>query len=66
MNHKHPIGTQFIYRKVLCTVSDLHTTYNHKGEVVSITYCATHQFLNQTVEECEIVETTVSKGLVTK
>lgn len=50
----------------ICTVKDVHTTYNLDGEIVSITYLATHQFMGQTVTDRNVCETTIAMGLIEK
>ena len=47
----------------LCTITDIHTTFNLAGELVKTRYVATHQFLGQTVTESDIVATTVARGI---
>lgn len=65
--HRFPIGTQFMTRgKVphLCTVVDLLTTLNSKGEVVKLRYVATHKLIGQTVTDYDVCETSIVVGLV--
>lgn len=61
-----PIGTTFTPRggKTLreYTVTDVWTTTNAKGEVVRLRYVATHKFLGQTVEDCDVCDTTIARG----
>ena len=47
-----------------CTVIDVHTTFNLAGELVSIGYVATHEFLGQTVTDRNVCETTIAMGLI--
>lgn len=64
---KYPIGTKFKTRGKaprLCTVIDILRTYNHAGELVSIRYVATHDFLGQKVIDLDVPETTISMGIV--
>lgn len=64
---RYPIGQKYRKRGKgyhLCTVTDVHTTFNSKGEVVKQRYVATHELLGQTIVETDIVETTISMGLV--
>lgn len=66
---KFPIGTQYETRgkvKRLCTVIDILRTYNIAGELVSIRYVASHDFMGQTVLNRDVVETTIAMGLVSK
>ena len=48
----------------VCTVNDVHTTYNLAGEVVSIAYLASHELLGQTVIDRDVCETTIAMGLI--
>jgi hypothetical protein len=62
----YTIGTQYLsYGKfpVLCTISDILTTFNSKGDLVGTRYEATHLFLGQTVSETNIVAPTISRGI---
>ncbi len=62
----HTIGTQYLSHgkhPVLCTISDILTTFNSKGDLVSTRYEATHQFLGQVVSETNIVAPTIAKGI---
>ena len=64
--HRFPIGTQYTTRgknPLLCTVVDHLTTTNGAGEVVARRYVATHQFCGQTVRDCDVVDTTIARGL---
>jgi hypothetical protein len=61
------IGTQFKTRGKhprLCTIIDIHRTYNSKDELVRVGYVATHDFNGQTVMERDICATTIKMGLV--
>jgi hypothetical protein len=57
-------GTSFKTGNLLCTVSDVLTTYNLAGEPVKQRYLATHQFIGQTVTDHDVCETTIARGLV--
>jgi len=62
----HTVGTQYLSHGKypnLCTISDILTTYNSKGELVSTRYEATHVFLGAIVSETNIVAPTVAKGV---
>ena len=48
---------------VLCTVIDVHTTYNVNGEHVRTRYVASHVFCGQIVKEYDIPEATIARGL---
>ena len=47
----------------LCTVVDIHYTYNLQGELVKKRYIATHQFMGQTVKG-EYPVVSIQRGLV--
>jgi len=64
---QYQIGQQFKTRgKVsrVCTVTDILRTYNAAGELVKIRYVATHEFAGQIVIDHDVVETTISMGLI--
>lgn len=60
------IGTRFIRRnskrKDIETVVDILTTTNLKGEIVSVRYVATHEFMGQIVTDSDIVKTTILRS----
>jgi len=63
----YPIGTRFMTNgrhPRLCTVTDVLRTYNSKGELVRLRYVATHELLGQPVTDCDVVATTIAKGLL--
>lgn len=49
-----------------CTVTDILKTYNAVGELVSIRYVSTHQFMGRTVTNHDVVETTIARGAVSE
>ena len=63
---RFPIGTEFIkrgkYRRDLCAVEDILTTYNAAGEMVRRTYLCSHEFLGQRIRH-EEGETTILRAL---
>ena len=64
---KYPIGTQYMpMRKnsYVCTIIDIHKTYNNKGDLVKTTYVATHEFCGQTITESDVNETTIARGIM--
>ena len=66
---KYSIGTQYRSRgKVqrVCTVVDILKTYNVAGELVSIRYVSSHDFMGQIVLDRDVVETTILMGLISK
>jgi hypothetical protein len=65
--HRFPIGTQFTTsgkHPRVCTVTDRWTVTNEAGEVVRVSYVATHVFMGQPVTERDICETTVARNQV--
>lgn len=65
---KYKIGQTYISRgkaKHSCTVVDILKTYNSKDELVKIRYVATHKLLGQIVTDNDVVETTITMGLLT-
>lgn len=61
------IGTQFNTRGKcprLCTVTDILSTYNAKGELVEVRYIAEHTVMGQTVVDRNVCRTTILMGLV--
>jgi len=50
-------------RKDVCTVVDIHKTYNNAGELVKTRYVATHVFMGQTVYDYDVVATTIQRAL---
>jgi hypothetical protein len=64
---QYKIGTQYYSsgkNKRLCTVTDILTTYNHRGEKVKIRYVASHEFLGQLVTDYDVCETSIKRGRV--
>lgn len=47
-----------------CTVVDIWRTLNAAGEIVRIRYVATHEFMGQTLTDCDVVEMSISMGLL--
>lgn len=67
MTARYPLGTMFRTRHKhprLCTVTDILKTYNNAGELVKIRYVATYGFMNQIVTDSDVVETTITMGIV--
>lgn len=64
---KYPIGMKFKTRHKsprLCTIVDIHKTYNSKGELVRSVYVTEHEFMGQVVREQNVVQTTIDMGLM--
>jgi hypothetical protein len=47
-----------------CIVTDIHKTYNSKGELVKTSYVAEHEFLGQLVKSHDLARATIIRGLV--
>lgn len=63
----YPIGTQFKTRHKnprLCTVIDIHTTYDSNGVVVKTRYVSSHDCLGQQVVDYDVVQTTIDMGKI--
>lgn len=63
------IGTKFMTRDRFpkeCTVTDILTTRNSRGEVVGITYEAVHEFCGQRVTDRNVCQVTIARGLITQ
>lgn len=64
---KYAIGTKFKTRgkrQDICEVVDVLKTYNSAGELVSVRYVATHDFMGQKVTNRDVVATTIAMGLL--
>ena len=62
----YPIGTQYMpMRKntYVCTITDIHKTYNNNGDLVKTSYVATHEFCGQTITDNDVIETTIARGI---
>ena len=66
------IGKQYKARvphskhKKLCTVIDVHTTYNKDGEKVKTRYVSEHDFLGQKIIDRDVALTTILMNEVTQ
>ena len=49
-----------------CTVTDILTTRDSKGDLVAIRYVSIHNFCGQMVADNDVVETTIARGLVSE
>lgn len=56
-----PLGNK---HKRLCTVSDIHKTYNAKNELVKTSYVAFHLFNGQIVTENDTCKVTIQRGII--
>jgi hypothetical protein len=63
---KYPIGTKFIPRGLdsIHEVIDYHITNNSKGELVQERYVSNHVFMGQEIKTYNIIETTISRGIL--
>jgi len=62
----YSIGTQYMpMRKntYVCTITDIHKTYNNNGDLVKTSYVATHEFCGQTITECDVPNSTIARGI---
>ena len=62
---RFPIGTVYTTRgrhPRCCTVTDIITAYNSRGELVSTRYVATHELMGRIITEHGICETTIAMG----
>lgn len=63
---RYSIGQQYKTRgkhPVVCTIVDIHRTYNNAGELVKLRYVSTHEFMGQTLTDYEVVDATVARGI---
>jgi hypothetical protein len=61
----YPIGTQYLTRGKhprLCTVTDVISSYNSKGDLVHIRYHATHELGGQVITDRDVLHITISMG----
>lgn len=62
------IGMKYIPRsdkqKRVRTVIDCYKTYNSANELVKTTYVAVHDFCGQQVKEYDVVQPTITMGLI--
>lgn len=67
MKARFPIGLTFeLWRgkdKKLRTITDILTTTNQAGEVVSIRYQTQHEFFNQLVTDSDVTDTAIARSL---
>lgn len=66
---KFGIGTTFVprggrHQRPEHTVIDIHTTFDHKGEVVGVNYVSEHYLMGQRIRTTAVIETTIAMGLV--
>lgn len=48
----------------VCTVVDIHKTYNLAGEMVKLRYVSQHEFCGQVMIDSDVVETTITRGFI--
>ena len=69
MEIKYKLGTQFITRgknPKLCTVIDIHKTYNYANELVKIRYVCVHTFMGQNITDQNVPQTTIDRSEIQK
>ena len=62
----YSIGTQYMpMRKntYVCTITDIHKTYNANGDLIKTSYVATHDYCGQTITDNDVIETTIARGI---
>ena len=47
----------------VCTITDIHKTYNNNGDLVKTSYVATHDYCGQTITDNDVIETTIARGI---
>lgn len=50
--------------KNVCTVTDIHKTYNNAGELVKTRYVATHDFCGQQVSDYDVCIVTIQRNAI--
>jgi hypothetical protein len=60
----YSIGTRYqpVGKDYVCTVTDILSTFNSKGDLVRIRYVATHTFMFRTITDYDVIETTIARG----
>lgn len=48
----------------ICTIVDIHKTYNVKNEMVKLRYVSQHEFCGQIITDYDVVEATITRGLI--
>lgn len=62
---KYAIGTEYTNRRgQRCRVIDVWRTYNAAGDMVKLRYVTEHKFCGQMVRDTDVVETTISIGII--
>lgn len=67
MRAKFQIGTKYKTRgkmSRICTVVDILRTYNNAGELTSVRYISSYEFLGQTMLDRDVMETTILRGQI--
>lgn len=71
MNTKHALEPRYSIGHVyktrgksprICSIVDIHRTFNAAGELVKLRYVATHTFMGQLIVDADVCETTVAMG----
>lgn len=66
MTPKFKIGQQYKVNERSCvyTIKDILTTFNSKNEVVKIRYLVSHVFCGQEINNQDVCETTIARGIL--
>lgn len=67
MSFRFPIGTKYTTggkHPRIATITGQHTTIDQDGNVVRERYVSVHEFLNRVIQETDIPDTTVARGLL--
>lgn len=63
---RFPIGQQFMTRGKhprLCTIIDIHRTYDAHKRFVKLRYVASHLFMGRPVLDFDVCDVTVARGI---
>lgn len=64
---RFPVGTTYTKRgkaNKVCTVEDVHLTYNLAGELVKIRYVTSNLMMDQKVFDYDVVDATIARSLI--
>ncbi len=64
---KYKIGTRYKTRGKhprICTVVNIHHTYDLNGELIKTRYVSEHEFLGQVVTDFDVPQVTIDMGLI--
>lgn len=66
MNQRFKIGQKYILRgkrQDICTVIDIHKTFNNAGELVKLRYVSQHNFIGQKMTDYDVTDTAIARGI---